>query len=158
VKFQNVDGVVMDLSAEKPDIEWYNTFPAHGAVYDLTSTAVSGTDIKERVRAIISLGKSDDPRAVRPLMDLLSDRDPEIRLSSATALGQLKSGRSVEALTGLLKERSEHIAIRQQAAISLAAIRSTGAIREMKEFVADKNEEAAIRSYTEEILAKIGTW
>jgi HEAT repeat protein len=91
-------------------------------------------------------------------MDLLSDRDPEIRLSSATALGQLKSGRSVEALTGLLKERSEHIAIRQQAAISLAAIRSTGAIREMKEFVADKNEEAAIRSYTEEILAKIGTW
>ena len=44
------------------------------------------------------LGNSDDPRAVRPLIDLFSNVDPEIRLSVTTALGCLKSSHSDDGL------------------------------------------------------------
>ena len=148
----------MDLSAEKPDVQWYNSSPGKGAIYDLTSTAISGTGMRERVRAVVALGKSDDPRAVRPLMDLLSDNDPEIRISATTALGQLKSGRAVEALTRLLKERNEQVFLRQQAAVSLAAIRSTGAIRVLKEYIASEDEDPAVRSYVIVLMEESGHW
>ncbi|MGA2120465.1 MAG: HEAT repeat domain-containing protein [Methanoregula sp.] len=149
----------MDLSVEKPDVEWYNSFPRKGAIYDLAYAAVSGSEREERLRAVGALGKSGDPRAVRPLMDLAADSDPEIRSSVISALGCLKSGRSVEVLIGCLRDRDEQAGIRQDAAAALAAIRSTGAIRGLKEFIADEGgEDAEIRSAAKDILNSIGTW
>jgi HEAT repeat protein len=148
----------MDLSVEKPDVEWYNSFPRKGAIYDLAYAAVSGSEREGRLRAVVALGKSGDPRAVRPLMDLAADSDPEIRASVISALGGLKSGRSVEVLIGCLRDRDEQAGIRQDAAAALAAIRSTGAIRGLKEFIADEGEDAEIRSAAKDILDSIGTW
>ena len=148
----------MGLSLEKNDGEWYNSLPHKGAVYDLVYAATSGTDAAGRLRAVITLGKSDDPRAVRPLMDLLSDADPEIRLSATTALGHLKSGRPVDELIGRLRDRSELIATREQAAVALTAIRSTGALRGLREFVADNDEDPALRSYADNLLNSVGKW
>jgi HEAT repeat protein len=148
----------MDLSVEKPDVEWYNSLPRKGAIYDLAYAAVSGSDREERLRAVVALGKSGDPRAVRPLMDLAADSDPEIRSSVISALGSLKSGRSVEVLIGCLRDRDEQPDIRQDAAAALAAIRSTGAIRGLKEFIVDGGEDPAIRSYTSNLLSSIETW
>lgn len=88
----------MYLSSGKDDGEWYNSLPHKGAVYDLVYAAMYEADTAGRIRAVIALGKSEDPRAVRPLMDLLSDMDPEVRLTATTALGQLKSGRPVDGL------------------------------------------------------------
>jgi HEAT repeat protein len=124
----------MSLILEEQEGEWYTAQP-RGGVYDLVYAAISGTDTDVRLRAVTPLGKSNDPRAVRPLADLLGDADPEIRLFATTALGQLKSGRPVDAPIGRLRDRSERISTREQAAIALAAIRSTGALRE---FVADE--------------------
>ena len=93
----------MDLSIEKSDIEWYNATSGKGGIYDLANTAAYGDGKGERLKAVIALGESDDPRAVRPLMDLLSDRDPEIRVYATCALGTLKSGRAVEVLIGRLR-------------------------------------------------------
>ena len=115
----------MDLSIEKPEVEWYNVTSGKGGTYDLANTAAFGVGKRERLRAVIALGESDDPRAVRPLMDLLSDSDPEIRVCATSALGTLKSGRAVEGLIGRLRDRDEQASTRQQAAASLAAIRRT---------------------------------
>ena len=148
----------MGLSLEKNDGEWYNSLPHKGAVYDLVYAATSGADAAGRLRAVTTLGKSDDPRAVRPLMDLLSDADPEIRLSATTALGQLKSGRPVDELIGRMRDRSELTATRQQAAVALSAIRSTGALRGLREFVADEDEEPELRLYANSLLSSVVTW
>jgi HEAT repeats len=81
----------MDPIVEKTREEWYNSTPGKGIVYDPTYTALSGSDNDERLRAITDLGENDDPRAVRPLMDLTSDRDPAIRSGAIAALGQLQA-------------------------------------------------------------------
>ena len=81
----------MEISFKQQDGEWYNSLPHNGGVYDLIYMAVSGTGTADRLRAVVALGKSGDPRAVRPLVDLLGDTDNEIRLSATTALGSLKS-------------------------------------------------------------------
>jgi HEAT repeat protein len=148
----------MDLSVGKHEGEWYNSLPRKGAIYDLAYAAVSGSDRDRRLRAVTALGKSGDPRAVRPLMDLAVDTDPAIRFSVICALGSLKSGRSVEVLIGCLRDRDEQAAIRQEAAAALAAIRSTGAIRGLKEFVVDDGEDPAIRSAAKDALDGMGDW
>ena len=86
----------MEIRPEQRDGEWYNSLPHNGGVYDLIYKAESGNTTAERLRAVVALGKSGDPRAVRPLADLLSETDTEIRLSATLALGNLKSGRSVD--------------------------------------------------------------
>lgn len=158
VNFVIITVEYMDLSLEKHDDEWYNSFPGKGAVYDLVYAAMSGADASGRVRAVIALGKSDDPRAVRPLMDLLSDEDPEIRLSATTALGHLKSGRPVDELLGRMRDRNERTVTREQAAVALTTIRSTGALRGLREFVADEDEDPALRLYADSLMKNNLTW
>jgi HEAT repeat protein len=147
----------MEISLEQRDGEWYNSFPQSGGVYDLIYTAVSGTGTADRLRAVIALGKSGDPRAVRPLVDLLGDPDTEIRLSATTALGNLKSGRPVDELIERLRAQSEEMVIREQAAVALTAIRSTGALRGLREFIADEDENPVLRAYAENLLKDIST-
>ncbi|WP_321506008.1 HEAT repeat domain-containing protein [uncultured Methanoregula sp.] len=144
--------------AEKINGELYSTFPRRGAVYDLTYTALSGRTTEERLQAIIMLGKSDDPRAVRPLIDLLCDSDPAIRCAAATSLGLLKSGRSVEALLERLRDRNEAPEIRYKAIAALATIRSTGALRGLREFVLETGEDANLRSFAGDYISRLGTW
>ena len=142
----------------QPDVEWYNALPKTGAIYGLIDTATFGMSKMERLRAVIALGESDDPRAVRPLMGILRDGDPEIRIYATSALGTLKSGRAVDALIGRLKDKNEQSATRQQAAAALAAIRSNTAILGLKECIADENEDPAIRSYIRGVLSRMGSW
>jgi HEAT repeat protein len=147
----------MGISLEQQDSEWYTSLPPRGGVYDLIYMAVSGTGTANRLRAVVALGKSGDPRAVRPLVDLLGDTDTEIRLSATTALGNLKSGRPVDELIGRLRDRSEERVIREQAARALTSIRSTGALRGLREFVADETEDPVLRTYSGNLLKDIGT-
>ena len=158
LKVKPKNGEVMEISFKQQDGEWYNSLPHNGGVYDLIYMAVSGTGTADRLRAVVALGKSGDPRAVRPLVDLLSDTNPEIRRSATTALGQLKSGRPVDDLLMRLRDRDEQMATREQAAVALSAIRSTGALRGLKEFEADGDEDPALRSYAENLLKGITPW
>jgi HEAT repeat protein len=148
----------MNLSLEKQEGVWYSSLPFKGAVYDLVYAATSKATVADRLRAVTALGKSNDPRAVRPLADLLCDANPEVRLCATTALGLLKSGRPVDELIGRLRDRNELASIRQQAAGTLSAIRSTGALRGLKEFIADEDEDLEIRSYAADLLRTIGPW
>jgi len=146
----------METSLEQQDGEWYNSFPHSGGVYDLIHTAMSGTGAAERLRAVVALGKSGDPRAVRPLVDLLGDKETEIRLAATMALGALKSGRPVDELIERLRDQNERMPIREQAAVALTTIRSTGALRGLREFAADENEDPALRLHTGNLLKGIG--
>jgi HEAT repeat protein len=146
----------MEISLEQEDGEWFNALPHRGVVYDLIYRAVSGTDAADRLQSVVALGKSGDPRAVRPLVDLLGDTDKEIRLAATTALGSLKSGRPVDELIERLRDRSEEISTREQAAVALTAIRSTGALRGLREFVAEEDEDLQLRSYAGNLLKGIG--
>jgi HEAT repeat protein len=146
----------MGLSLEQQEGEWYNALPRSGGIYDVIHTAVYAPGPAERLRAVIALGKSGDPRAVRPLADLLGDTDTEIRLCAAMALGHLKSGRPVDELIGRLRDRDEKTAIREQAAVALTSIRSTGALRGLREFVSDEDEDKELRSYSGNLLRDLG--
>jgi HEAT repeat protein len=112
-------------------------------------------DNKERIRAVIALGESDDPRAVRPLMDCCTDKDPLLRLHSTEALFKLRSGRAVPVLVGRLRDRNEHLARRERAAAALAAIRSFTAIEGLRDLYADTEEDPALRSFVAEELHRI---
>ncbi len=140
----------------KPTTVWYNSVPPSGEIYCLADIATSGQSKGERLGAVGALGKIGDPRAVRPLIDLLNDTDPEIRAAVTASLGELKSGRSIEALTGLLRDRGERVSIRKQAVISLAAIRTTGATDVLEKFIADQEEDPAVREFASDVLTRIG--
>jgi HEAT repeat protein len=148
----------MGLSIERNEGGYEASLLRRDVVYDFIDTAVHGAGTAERLRAVVTLGKSGDPRAVRPLVDLLSDTDPEIRLSATTALGQLKSGRPVDELLLRLRDSDEQMATREQAAVALSAIRSTGALRGLREFAADDNEDPGLRAYAENLLKGITPW
>ena len=146
----------MNSDAAEKSGDWYDAVPGHGIVYDLSFAARSAPDTAGRLRAVVGLGKSGDPRAVRPLMDLVSDSDPAIRLGAVAALGELKSGRPVEVLIGRLQDPGEVPEIRKRAAETLAAIRSTGAIRELREFYANASEDPVLRSHIAGLLSQSG--
>jgi HEAT repeat protein len=146
----------MGITLERQDDEWYNSLPQRGGVYDLINMAAYGGSLPERLRAVVALGKSGDPRAVRPLVDLLLDSSPEIRLAATTALANLKSGRPVDELIERLRDRGEVMAVRRQAAIALAAVRSTGALCGLREFVADESDDAILRTFAGDLLKDIG--
>jgi len=149
-----VDSMVVSMN--QSGVEWYSALPKTGAIYTVIDTAEFSLNKLERLRAVIALGESDDPRAVGPLMGLLDDKDPEVRVFATSALGTLKSGRAVEALIGRLRDRREQPVARQQAAAALAAIRSNTAVRGLKECINDEREDPVIRSYAEAMLGRMG--
>jgi HEAT repeat protein len=148
----------MALSLEEHGGRWDAYLPHHGAIYNLVRAALPGSAAPERLRAVAALGESEDPRAVRPLIDLLGDPDPEIRLSAIIALGHLKSGRPVDDLISKLRDRDEKKVIREQAIMALCAIRSTGALRGLREFVVDEGEDMALRSCAASQLKGVSSW
>ncbi|MEN6609655.1 MAG: HEAT repeat domain-containing protein [Methanoregulaceae archaeon] len=148
----------MDLSLEKPAGEWFNALPKTEYVYRLIDATQVETEQGQRLLAIDSLGKSDDPRAVRPLMDLEEDSNAEIRMAATIGLGRLRSGRSVEVLIRRLKDAGEDTEIRRNAAIALASIRSIGAIRGLQDFIGDEREDPSLRASAREALDRNGNW
>lgn len=148
----------MGLSIERNEGGYEESLLRREVVYDFIDTALNGVGNTDRLRAVVALGKSGDPRAVRPLVDLLGDTDPEIRLAATAALGYLKSGRPVDELLLRLRDRDEQMVVREQAAVSLSAIRSTGAVRGLREFAADRDEEPVLRTRTENLLKGITPW
>lgn len=149
---------IMGISIERDGSSWNGTVSGGSVVYDLAYAALHATEPAERLRAVDSLGRTDDPRAVRPLMDLLEDSDPVIRLAATKELGHLKSGRPVDDLILRLRDRRELDAIRIQAIVTLAAIRSTGAIRGLREFAGDEGEDATLRLSARNLLGEIGLY
>ena len=144
----------MDLSLEKPTGEWFNALPKTEYVYRLIDATHAGTERTERLLAVESLGKCDDPRAVKPLMDLEADGDADIRMAATLGLGRLRSGRSVDVLIARLKDTNETPDIRKNAVIALSSIRSIGAVHGLQEFIADETEDINLRIFAKENMER----
>ena len=140
---------------ERPAGEWYSSLPRAGDIYRLIDSASAGRDRDERIRAVIALGATEDPRAVRPLISCCRDPDPAIRGCATAALGKLRSGRAVPVLTEQMRDRNEEQQIRDHAALSLAGIRSAEAVRALEDFARDPGEDPGIRSRVREMLDRL---
>ena len=143
------------MIAERTVNEWFSSLPKTGGVYRLINGTMSERSQNERIRAIIALGESDDPRAVRPLMDCCNDSDALVRRHATEGLFKLKSGRAVGVLIERLKDKKEQPATRENAASALAAIRSYSAIEGLRDLYADIDEDPALRSYVAEEIQRV---
>ena len=150
----------MDLSmsasmrVEETEGEWYNSMPGTGMIYRLIGEAKNDRNQNNRVKAVMALGETRDPRAVRTLVEICGDADPEIRLYATEALYKLRSCRAVNALIDRLRDKSERTETRRKAAAALAQIRSYSAIQELKERNSDASEDPAVRSYIATVLGE----
>ena len=145
----------MGMIADKSGDEWYSSLPKTGGIYRLINGTMNDRSQNERIMAVIALGESDDPRAVRPLMDCCSDTDALIRRHATEALFKLRSGRAVHVLIERLKDNHEQLATREHAAAALAAIRSYSAIEGLRDLYSDEDEDPALRSFVAEELQRI---
>ena len=143
----------MGMIADSMIDEWYSSLPRTEGIYRIIDKTMIDSGSKERIWAVIALGDSGDPRAVRPLMDCCSDKDSEIRFHASESLHKLRSGRAVNVLLERLKDKREWPKTRKRAAAALAAIGSFSAIEGLKERSADADEEPALRSFITEELS-----
>jgi len=91
--------------------------------------ALFGGDEDARMDAIDALGRSSDPRATAPLLDLLADpRRPGLeRIAAATALGQRGDRRAVEPMIAALRDD-----MRRRTGVMMAIIPSLGALADRR--------------------------
>jgi len=149
-KNQGID--VMAMSLEGSAGEWYSSVPGTDEIYHIIEEAAAEKNPEERIRAVIALGDSGDPRAVRPLVYCCSDSNPVIRRHAVVGLEKLKSARAVDALIERLKDKREEQTTRVRAAAALAAIRSYSAIEGLNERYSDLSEDPVVRAYIAGIL------
>jgi HEAT repeat protein len=123
-------------------------------LYRLIDEAQENRSPEERIRAVVGMGESGDPRVVTPLIACCRDPDAELRRYATEALHKLRSGRAVSALIERLRDRSEQPATRQRAAAALALIRTYDAVEELKERLSDTGESDNIRSYISDVIRK----
>jgi HEAT repeat protein len=145
--FENIPakGVFKPMIAERPADVWFDSRLRTANIYRLIEGSMGDRNEKERMDAVIALGESGDPRAVRPLMNCCGDGNPEIRLLAITALGKLKSARATTVLVERIRDKQEEALTRRNAVAALAAIRSFGAIEELKELLSDEEEDPLMR-------------
>jgi HEAT repeat protein len=143
------------MIAERLVDEWYSSLPKTSGIYRLINGTMGDRGEKERIWAVIALGESDDPRAVRPLMDCCADNNPQIRLHATEALFKLRSGRAVSVLVERLRDKNEHLVTRERAAAALARVRSYTAIEGLRDLYSNTDEDPALRSFVAEELHRI---
>jgi HEAT repeat protein len=146
---------MMGMMVERSVDEWHSFLPKTGGVYRLINGTMGDRSQNERINAVIALGESNDPRAVHPLMDCCSDNDALIRKHATEALLKLRSGRAVEVLIERLKDKNELLATRERAAAALAAVRSYGAIKGLRDLYSDTDENPSLRSFVAEEIQRI---
>jgi quinoprotein glucose dehydrogenase len=86
-------------------------------------------------------GKDKDTGMVAPLLELLQDKDREVRAQAAKVLGESAYSPSLEPLITLLKDPS--LRVRFHAAVALGKLKSAKAIQPLLELVRGNDDEDA---------------
>jgi HEAT repeat protein len=148
-------GDFMVMSVDGSGGQWFSSLLRTGRIYRLIDTALEQGNREERISAIIQLGRSGDPRAVRPLVDCCGEEDIAIRKSAIDALGEIGSGRAVDVLVERLDDPEEDRGIRISAASALASIRSDRAVSELKVRGSDLDMDPALHSAIADALDRM---
>ncbi len=148
----------MGMIADNMVDEWFSSLPKTERIYRIIEKTMVGRSPQERIWAVMALGNSGDPRAVRSLIDCCHDQSPEIRRGAIEGLQKLRSGRAVDVLIDRLRDKEELPETRQRAAAALAAIRSYSAIQELRDRHADNDEDGALRSFIGGELDRVQLW
>ncbi len=82
-----------------------------------------------------------DPDAVTPLVELLADKDVEVRAQAAKVLGESKHLPAAKSLIGLLQDDS--IRVRFHAAIALGKLETAQAVKPLFALLAENDDEDA---------------
>jgi HEAT repeat protein len=80
-----------------------------------------------------------DSRAIDPLISLLTDFDPLVRMESAAALGRLSDTRALRPLTNLLEDHDPMV--RKEVAVALGSLRDERALNPLIAGVRDKSRD-----------------
>jgi len=148
----------MGMISDKMADDWDGSLQKTDGIYRLIEKTMNSRSSKVRTWAIIALGNSGDPRAVRSLIECCGDQSPEIRLRAIEGLQSLRSGRSVEVLVDRLRDKGELPETRQRAAAALATIRSFSAMLELKKMHEDPDEDETLRSFIGGELDRVKLW
>ncbi len=107
-------------------------------------------DYYVRLNAMEGLVRIGQP-AVKPLMEVLKDNDPSMRMYAAETLGKIGDVRALRSLVALLKDDNEIVRI--YAINALGDLRSESAVKPLLKFMDDEDPEA--RKSLAEALGKI---
>jgi hypothetical protein len=116
-----VPGLIRLLNHRHPDVQWLAA-DALGSLGNLPFVpliqALDSRHIAVRIGAIEALGAIQDPRSVRPLVDMLEhDEAVEVRWVATLALGKIGDPAAIPPLVDALRARERYV--RYGAAISL---------------------------------------
>jgi HEAT repeat protein len=92
-------------------------------------------DAQTRGQAAAALGRIHDSRATEPLMEMLSDSEPDVRTAAARALGDIKDPSAVEALVAVA--RDPEYEVREAAMTALEGLWSVAVMSGPRERLAD---------------------
>jgi HEAT repeat protein len=145
-------GDIMEMCVEESIGAWYNSLPGTAGIYRIINEARHGSTEEKRIEAVISLGESGDPRAVRTLIMSCTNENPDIRRHATEGLGKLRSSRAVCALAGRLEDREELPEVRLGAAAALASIRTNSSMESLRTRLSDPEETAQIRMFISGVL------
>jgi len=137
----------MAINAVRMADGWFSPLSKKNRTCHLLEKVMAERSTEERIRAITELGTSGDYSAIGSLIDCCRDHNPEIRHSAIEGLQNLRSGHAVGVLIELLRSKNELPETRQRAAAALAAIRSYGAVQELRIRFADMEEDSALRFF-----------
>jgi HEAT repeat protein len=137
----------MAINAVRMADGWFSSLSKKDRTCRLIKKAMAERSTEERIRAITELGTSGDYSAIGSLIACCRDHNPEIRHSAIEGLQNLRSGHAVGVLIDLLRSKNELPETRKRAAAALAAIRSYGAMQELRIRFADREEDSALRFF-----------
>jgi HEAT repeat protein len=108
--------------------------------------ALDDPDIRSRLRAIEALGRTHDPRALHPLLNVLHSEDRQMRAAAAEALGHLGDPLAVADLLEVM-DMDEWPLTRAAAALALGRIGHADAAFPLQRSFRDRDNMVSEAAY-----------
>ena len=143
-----------EKACDDPKCPFHGELSVRGQVFDGTVVSDKMTDtvvvLREFERKMIR-GMLREKKAYDAFVAALGDKDAQVRMSAAWALGKLKDKRAVEPLASILKDKDEKV--RVSAALALAKLGDKRAIEPLIEALKSKDKIGERYIKTEAALA-----
>ena len=109
---------------------------------------LSPSEVNIRGNVAMALGEIGSPEAVKPLINLLNDKNEEERARgyAAEALGKIGSSEAIKPLINLLNDKNEDQSIRYKAVVALGEMDTSEIVTFLINLLNDKSEAQILRA------------